>query len=363
MLKQFEPFYNKWCSFESVDNGVTPELFFHLELNSKFFNGLKFDPESLKEYRVQAAKRCSEMLGDRPVLCLSGGVDSQAMIQCWQEAGLDFDVAILVFDRELNRQDVDHARLYCSVNNITPVEIPLNIATFLTIENYDYGLKYKCSSPHFNTHYKMFNVLREMGYTGVCAGGVYPYVLSKKWVNPLSMASINFVEYSRVTDYPAMGNFLGYSPELAWTLGMLSFVDPDVLLNDPAQHRASVTMQERNQMADVRYADKIASMTRHGFNIIPQSQKFTGFELVKDYFAEKAGGDGWAFERNFRHPLEELFPECGPSIMTIPASTKKTMDRLHNNQLLASQGAGPGVANQLCASDNSPRRFYTRCNP
>ena len=359
MSRQFEAFYKNWCLYEFVNN----ELFFHLELNSEFFNGLKFDAESLKEYRVQAAQRCSEMLGSRPALCLSGGVDSQAMIQCWQEAGLDFDVAILVFDHDLNRQDVDHARLYCSINDITPVEISLNIARFLTTENYDYGLNYKCSSPHFNTHYKLFNILREMGYTGVCAGGVYPYVLSKKWVNPLSLASINFTEYSRVSDYPAMGNFLGYSPELAWTLGMLSFVDPDILLKDPALHRATVTLQERNQMVDVRYADKIAAMTRHGFNIIPQSQKFTGFELVKDHFAEKAGGDGWAFERNFRHPLEELFPAGGPSILTVPSSTHKTMDKLHRDQLLASNMARPGITDQVGATDNGPRTSYTRCNP
>ena len=363
MSKQFEAFYKDWCQYEFVKNGVTPTLFFHLALTGKFFNGLKFDAESLKEYRIQAAKRCSEMLGDKPALCLSGGVDSQAMIQCWQEAGLDFDVAILVFDNGLNKQDVDHARLYCSVNNITPIEIPLNISAFLITDNYNYGLRYKCSSPHFNTHYKLFNILREMGYTGVCAGGAYPHVQAGVWVNPLSVASTNFIEYSRINDYPAMGNFLGFSPELAWTLGMLSFVDPIMPLENPELHRATVSLEERNQLYSIRYADKIAAMTRHGFNIIPQSQKFTGFELVKEHFAKKAKGDGWAFERNFRHPLEELFPECGPSIMTIPTSTKKTMDKLRRNQMLACDEARSGVTNQVSSSHNRPRNSYTPCNP
>lgn len=358
MLKQFEPFYNNWCSYEYTFT-VGLELWFDLNLNSKFFNQLKFDADSLKGYRIQAAERCSEMLGNRPALCLSGGVDSQALIQCWQEAGLEFDVAILVFDNELNRQDVDHARLYCAKNNITPVEIPLNIARFLATESYDLACQYKCNSPHFATHYKLFNVLKERGYTGVCAGGTYPFRYSNSWKNPMSAATMNFIEYSHLSNYPAMGNFLGYSPELAWTLGMLSFP----LKETTGRNNNYYNLQEINQVTHERYQLKVDAMSRHGLKIIPQSQKFTGFELVKDYFAKKAGGDGWAFERNFRHPLEKLFPTTGTSIMTMPALTKKTLDKLYSNQLLASIDAGTGVAEQPGASNNRPRKFYTRRNP
>jgi hypothetical protein len=170
---------------------------------------------------------------------------------------------------------------------------------------------------------------------------------------------MNFIEYSRVNEFPAMGNFLGYSPELAWTLGMLTFP----VTSAEGRNKNYYNLQELNQLTDERYHLKIAAMNQHGLRVIPQSQKFTGFELVKDYFAEKAGGDGWAFERNFRHPLEKLFPVTGTPIMTIPASTKKTIDKLYSDQLLAGLGTGSGIAEQLGSSDNRPRKFYTRRNP
>jgi hypothetical protein len=52
----------------------------------------------------------------------------------------------------------------------------------------------------------------------------------------------------------------------------------------------------------MRYQQKIDSFIKIGLNIIPQEAKYTGFELVKDYYAEKSG-DGWTFERRFRHPI------------------------------------------------------------
>jgi hypothetical protein len=179
----------------------------------------------------------------------------------------------------------------------------------------------------------------------------------------MSAATMNFIEYSRINEFPAMGNFLGYSPELAWTLGMLSFPLSSPDDNDNSKNNNNYSQQEFNQVHNERYQQKISAMTRHGLRIIPQSQKFTGFELVKDYFAEKAGGDGWAFERNFRHPLEKLFPVAGQPLMTMHAATKNTIDKLYSDQLLASLGTTAGVAEQLGASDNRPRRFYTRRNP
>jgi deoxycytidylate deaminase len=59
-----------------------------------FFENLKFDAQSLKQYRIDAARLCAETLGDKPALCLSGGIDSQAMVQSWHEAGLEFDTII-----------------------------------------------------------------------------------------------------------------------------------------------------------------------------------------------------------------------------------------------------------------------------
>jgi hypothetical protein len=54
-----------------------------------------------------------------------------------------------------------------------------------------------------------------------------------------------------------------------------------------------------------KYDAKLIGYRRVGFDLVPQPQKYTGFELVKDYFAEKTG-DGWAFETQFRLPLTRM---------------------------------------------------------
>ena len=54
-----------------------------------------------------------------------------------------------------------------------------------------------------------------------------------------------------------------------------------------------------------KYAAKLIGYRRVGFDLVPQPQKYTGFELVKDYFEEQTG-DGWAFEKQFRNPLSKM---------------------------------------------------------
>lgn len=330
MSKRFEAFYKHWCTYELTTHRTGPELWFNVELGSDFFNRLKFTPSNLKKYRIQAARRASKMLGERPALCLSGGVDSQAMIQCWQEAGLNFDVVILVFTDSLNRQDVDHARLYCKENNITPIEITLNVKRFLATESYELACRYKCPSPHFATHYKLFDLLREQGYTGVCAGGSYPFFMDNRWKSPHSSATINFVDYAEISGFPALGDFLNYSPELAWSLSLLS---PPVA--STSKDCNPLSMQELDRQTALRYLSKTTAMKAHGFNIIPQDKKYTGFEFVKDYFGKKAGGDGWAFERLFRRPLEVLYPLASIHF-TVPDDVRKTLDKLYFDQMAAS---------------------------
>ena len=54
-----------------------------------------------------------------------------------------------------------------------------------------------------------------------------------------------------------------------------------------------------------KYAVKVAGYRKMGIDIMPQDTKYTGFELVKDYFEEQTG-DGWTFEKRFRYPLSRM---------------------------------------------------------
>jgi len=295
---QFEPFKDQWLTFTDILDPFAECVTYSVDLDLDFFTSLTLDRDTTLQYRINAAKASATQLGTNPVLCLSGGVDSQAMIQCWKEAGLKFDVAIMEFENGLNQHDVSVALEYCTEHKINPTILKLNVIQFLTRECIDVGTQYKCTSPHFITHYKMFDMLRNLGYTGICCGGTAFARNHNEWGPVPSAAQSNYIEYSNQNQFPVIGNFLGYDPRLCWSIALLT----------PEHAVDWVTKQPRivSETNAVRYAAKIVGYRKHGFDIIPQANKFTGFELIKDYFAEKFN-DGWAFEKMFRMPLEKKF--------------------------------------------------------
>lgn len=299
-----------------------------VNLDKEFFNNLKFDATSLKQYRIDAAIKCSETLGDNPALCLSGGIDSQAMVQCWQEAGLKFDVIVGVFKDDLNKHDVDHAKLFCNKNNIPYKELKIDIVQLLTRENYEISERYKSYSPHFNVHYKIVEILAEQGYTGVCFGGLAPFKLNEKYGDAFFGTPFHYLKIQHLLPIPMQGSFLSFYPELAWTIALLGKeVSSDMSIRSSERH----TQDNIKYLNNIRYKQKVESYIKTGFNILPQKEKFTGFELVKKYF-ESITGDGWEFEKRFRYPIANVFAtDNNVYDFCIKPDVKATIDSIYMN--------------------------------
>lgn len=290
-------YYNSWLDVSNMykENGVNHIV----NLPVDFFTNLKFDERSLKQYRIDAAKKCVKLLGNNPVLLLSGGIDSQAMVQCFVEAEIKIDIVTFVFNENLNKQDSNYARFFCKMENLKNIEIEFDVLNFLQKENYDIGIKYKSTSPHFNAHYKMAEILKDMNYTGVCCGGFTPTYLNNKWGTNFSYNPCYYVNIHDILEIPFQGNFLGYTPELAWSVSLLTEHINLKQLQDKSLSKYNKSMVQR-------YNTKVKGYSRHGFNVYPQPQKFTGFELIKKYYEEKTN-DGWFFEKSFRMPLYQKF--------------------------------------------------------
>jgi len=302
-LLPFKAFYNDWLDCSGMINETGEDHTLNLPID--FFTNLKFDNISLRQYRIDAAIHCAEALGNKPALCLSGGIDSQAMVQCWKEAELDFDVIILTFKNNLNVQDSNHAKLYCEKNNIKYIEIEFDIISFLTRENMDIGEKYRLCSPHFTTHYKLAEILFSKGYTGVCYGGATPYNHLEEYGFNFSQNPFHFLKVSSKFEGIFQGSFLSFYPQLAWSIAFLTdkFVE-DVIVNK--EHNKMRIWEDEQRMNHIRYLQKITGYQRAGLTVIPQETKYTGFELVKKYFQDLTG-DGWTFEKRFRYPLTLRF--------------------------------------------------------
>ena len=319
MSFQFEPFRNRWLTFTDILNPFAECITYNVNLDVDFFASLKLDSESTLQYRISAAKSAAAQLGDNPVLCFSGGVDSQAMLQCWREAGLKFDVAIMEFENNLNKHDVSIALEYCNAHGIEPIILNLKVIQFLTRDCIELGTNYKCTSPHFITHYKMFDMLRNLGYTGICCGGTAFARNHTEWGPVPSAAQSNYIEYSNQNQFPVIGNFLGYDPNLCWSIALLT-PEHDV----EWATRYPRIIEDANS---VRYAAKVVGYRKHGFDIIPQENKYTGFELIKEYFEEKFN-DGWAFEKMFRIPLQKKFGTAH-GVLVLTENQTNAIDKLY----------------------------------
>ncbi len=339
-MSQFNFFHNDWLDLSDLFSNKIGIHDCKVNLDSVFFESLKLDKESLKQYRIEAAELVYESIGEKVALCFSGGVDSQCMIQSFLEAGLDFDVFTLRFNNNLNIQDVSSAESYCNKFNIKLNYVDIDILNFLNRHNYEYGVMYQSVSPHFNVHYKLFDILRDRGYDGVVSGGNTPFFSSTSnlFISNYTRNNSNHINYTNISGYKCQGNFLSFYPKLAWAIALLS---PSLDHYKPATN----FLQDRIFVESMRYTQKIQGYKRAGFNVLPQSQKYTGFELVKDYLKEKTG-NGWSFEQLYRYPLQKLLSENKDIDYRMTYKDDNilhTLLAIYSNNLLPGQGTSSGI--------------------
>jgi hypothetical protein len=302
MSLQFEPFKNDWVDLSEIFDNKDPlnseyEILLPVNLSIDFFKNLKLDKQSLKEYRIEAAVDCAKELGSNIALSFSGGIDSQIALLSFLEAGVSFTPYIFVFNNNLNKQDVDHARRFCAMHNVKLNELKIDIIKFLNTENYDIGLKYQSASPHFNTHYKLFDELKSMGYTGVVCGGQMPMKNDDTWGMNFTRNTYNFLNYTKISGFKCQGSFISYDPKLSWAMAL-------VYRNLNLGSTKIQTGINRDDQVRIGYAAKINAYIRSGYNVLPQKKKYTGFEYVKLHYARKYK-DAWTFEKKFRNPLND----------------------------------------------------------
>lgn len=342
-MSQSNIFHNDWldCSALFSDDGSRlSDLPVNLDID--FFANLKLDDKSLRNYRIEAALQTKQHIGDNIALCFSGGVDSQCMVQCFKEAQINFDLYAVKFKNNLNPQDYDHALKFCNQNDIKINTIELDVLNFLSRENFDYGMKYLSASPHFNVHYKLFNILKDKGYDGVVCGGFTPLfnVDSNSWGSNYARNTMNYINYTKIAGFEAEGNFLSYYPKLSWAISLLTPSATDII--HPMSHFRYDT---RLKMEKLRYKLKVIGYKRAGFNIVPQDQKYTGFELVKKHLEDKTG-DGWIFEKLYRHPLERILVKHADKIPQFIFKDKEINEKvslLYRNNLPPGFNSSSGI--------------------
>jgi hypothetical protein len=241
---------------------------------------------TLEENCKLAVMNLPSSVGSRPAVCLSGGADSQTVVDTFLYAGVMPEVVIFNFLDDHNIHDVSHAIKFCESRNITPRLIDLDVIHFLNNQLYDFATKYKISSPQFAVHLYLAGKLKDLGYTSVIFGGnnLTQYT-DKSWYAP-TKEETDWCRYSHEINFPIIGSFWlqDWRLSLMATIYMPYFIQTDKLHN---------------------YQAKINGYNAMGYDVMPQEQKYNGFETIKKYY-EEITGDGWTFEHQFRKPIRKF---------------------------------------------------------
>ena len=269
-------FYDNWCRSELFEDGLHVHAFITMDDIDRI------QSTSLDLISKNATKIASKYLGNNPALCLSGGIDSQAMIGLWDK-DVQYTAVIFQFENNLNEEEVEDAVNFAQSRDIPFKVIKSNVLRFLTHDLIDFGKTHNMSSPQFATYAHYICKLKDLGYTGAALGG-NSFVIYNNWVLfASSKAQLTDIEnFSLKSKIPCIQSFLGFYKELCIKVAL-----------------SCGTIRENT--SDDRYVNKIDNYRRLGLDIVPQLTKRTGFEQLKKYYNnDKYEG---AFEIDFRAPL------------------------------------------------------------
>lgn len=239
-----------------------------------------------------------EMKAQAPIeLCLSGGVDSEAMALAFLDAKVKFTVTILKFDEEWNDFDINYAYQFCEKHNLAYRTLRLDVLHFFESGRHlYYGKHFRCQSPQLAVHLWLLDQIK--GVPVLAGNPIAPIFRDNEFYFmglPHDLHSVYF-RYFDASNRQGFPWFFLHTPELLASFLRLPSMKP-------------FCEKEHSQPEDYTYQIKCQSYQEGGFNIKARPDKFTGFEKLRAHYDKLDGKThGIAFNDRFRAPLETLHP-------------------------------------------------------
>jgi len=192
----------------------------------------------------------------------SGGIDSQAMIYAWEKSGIPYTAYHYTYDH-WNSMDSDSMREFTALNGLDSKVVYKNFKVLDFLESTElerFAVEFDCSSPQILTHCAL---LDQTPGTVVLAGNFLNGM--KTHLNYTIFGLQRYSEKCRPNMVPF---FFIHTPELAYSFYK---IEQSVVGDDKPQ-------------GDEEYYRKFKTYQKAGFNIVPQKDKLTGFEKIKDHY-------------------------------------------------------------------------------
>lgn len=225
-------------------------------------------PGSLKRsalaVAVDTVHKIAETYPGPYVLMCSGGVDSQAMAYAWKLSEVQHKIVLFRYlddNRALyNYHDLDKFVEFANKQDILFEYRDFNYFKFLNNDLKPYAERYDCASPQITAYMKMIEFFQDS--TVILSGNFWP-----KWPkNPsLSYDILGLHRFSLVNEQlRIIPFFFSHTRELAFAFS-----------------------EENKNKFENQYLLKCSQYLDENFPIIPQEEKLSGFEIIKNYFDDK----------------------------------------------------------------------------
>lgn len=290
-------YLNDWCEIQKEKDKAVVLV---KAVKEDILTVLDSSPNKIKQNLIEQS---ISYLGNNPAICLSGGIDSQAMINIWKHSGVKFTPVTFKFSYDLNKSEVDDAIRFAKDLDLDLTIIELDVIRFLQRDNIEYAKKYQLSSPQFSTHAKFLEIIRDKGFTGAAFGGNGLLVEKSQVRFKYSFSQLFDIDnYSKISEFPVLSNFLGCDKDFCILLATKTKKMDDLDIEVDIDNFGKIKTQSSQ---GIRYQNKIESYQSIGFHIKPQSYKKTGFEDLRRYFNE-SHNSFYAFDNTFRVPMYDI---------------------------------------------------------
>lgn len=222
----------------------------HLDISK-----IKYSNNQLLEISKKTIARIKTLYPPPYYLMVSGGIDSQALLWCWLNSGEHFTpvsvryTGATEYKEILNQHDLDELITFEETNNIKISYINFDIINFLENDLESYAMNYQCTSPQLCTHMRISELVSEG--TVIFSGNFMRDVF-------YTYTILGIKRYVDITKRNVIPFFFLYDEDIA---GVRTTID-----------------------YGRSYKGKIDFYKDLGVPIIPQSNKLTGFEVLKDYY-------------------------------------------------------------------------------
>lgn len=268
----------------------------------------------------QEAVRAARLIGQiantlkKPVvLCLSGGIDSEATAWAWLCSGVPFRAVIMRFKGGLNDFDIAPMLAFCKRQKIPYESFEFCAESFFESGKYlEFGKKYRCQSPQLACHLYLLDHIEGLPVLCWQAPEIlyHPKEESFSFGLPGDLHSV-FLRYFIANKKPGVPFFFLYTPEL-WT----AFYRTPLVQN-------LIWFGEQGAKVTNYYEHKCLTYIQGGFPVHPREHPYTGFEELRALYDKKDGKSfGTAFDDRFRKPLEEMNPFPKKHYQMIPKEVR-----------------------------------------